>query len=131
MVSWQIGKLCASCFVSRARLTAIRIGRKPTFILAYIGILFAFGWAPLMLGVVKTTNLYLAMLGSLFFLIGGGIPVAMNSLTAMAADVSSEAEKYSLPSHSEALSSADRPETDPRAFSTSLSVRLLGPWLVP
>ncbi len=46
-----------------------------------------------MLGVVRTTNLYLVMLGSLFFLIGGGIPVAMNSLTAMAADVSSEAEK--------------------------------------
>ncbi|KAK4447310.1 general substrate transporter [Podospora aff. communis PSN243] len=72
---------------------ADRIGRKPTFILAYIGILLAFGWSPLMLGIVQTTNLYLVMLGSLFFLIGGGIPVAMNSLTAMAADVSSEAEK--------------------------------------
>ena len=46
-----------------------------------------------MLGVVKTANLYLVMLGSLFFLIGGGIPVAMNSLQAMAADVSTEAEK--------------------------------------
>ncbi|KAK0624388.1 general substrate transporter [Immersiella caudata] len=72
---------------------ADRIGRKPTFILAYIGILLAFGWSPLMLGIVQTTNLYLVMIGSLFFLIGGGIPVAMNSLTAMAADVSSEAEK--------------------------------------
>ncbi|KAK0648378.1 general substrate transporter [Cercophora newfieldiana] len=72
---------------------ADRIGRKPSFILAYVGILLAFGWAPLMLGIVHTTNLYLVMLGSLFFLVGGGIPVAMNSLTAMAADVSTEAEK--------------------------------------
>jgi len=61
--------------------------------LAYFGIICAFGYGPFMLGVVQTTNLYILMLGSLFFLIGGGIPVAMNSLTAMAADVSSEADK--------------------------------------
>lgn len=71
----------------------LRIGRKPTFVLSYIGIILAFGWSPFMLAVVKTTNLYLVMMGSFFFLIGGGIPVAMNSLQAMAADVSTEAEK--------------------------------------
>ncbi|KAK1834018.1 major facilitator superfamily domain-containing protein [Podospora conica] len=72
---------------------ADKIGRKPTFILAYIGIILAFAWSPFMLAIVQTTNLYLVMMGSLFFLIGGGIPVAMNSLQAMAADVSTEAEK--------------------------------------
>ena len=36
----------------------------------------------------------LSVLGSLFFLIGGGIPVAMNSLHAMASDISSEADRY-------------------------------------
>lgn len=61
--------------------------------LSYVGIILAFGWAPLMLGVVKTTNLYLVMLGSLFFLIGGGVPVAMNCLMSMAADISTEQEK--------------------------------------
>ncbi|KAK0724379.1 general substrate transporter, partial [Lasiosphaeris hirsuta] len=72
---------------------ADRIGRKPTFIISYCGIILAFGWGPFMLGVVRTTNLYLVMIGSFFFLIGGGLPVAMNSLNAMAADVSSDADK--------------------------------------
>ncbi|KAK1756986.1 general substrate transporter [Echria macrotheca] len=72
---------------------ADRIGRKPSFVLSYVGILLAFAWTPFMLGIVQTTNLYILMLGSLWFLIGGGIPVAMNSLHAMAADVSSELEK--------------------------------------
>ncbi|KAK5662626.1 hypothetical protein OQA88_8540 [Cercophora sp. LCS_1] len=72
---------------------ADKIGRKPTFILSYIGIILAFGWGPFMLGVVRTTNLYLVMLGSLFFFIGGGVPVAMNCLMAMTADISVEAEK--------------------------------------
>lgn len=46
-----------------------------------------------MLVIGKTPHLYLAMLGSLFFLIGGGIPVAMNSLNAMASDISSETDR--------------------------------------
>lgn len=72
---------------------ADRVGRKPAFVLAYVGVLMAFAWAPLMLKVVRTENLYVLMVGSVFFLVGGGIPTALNSLNAMAADVSSEAEK--------------------------------------
>ncbi len=46
-----------------------------------------------MLVVDKTPHVNLAILGSFFFLIGGGVPVAMNSLNAMAADVSSETDR--------------------------------------
>ncbi len=46
-----------------------------------------------MLVIDKTPHVNLAIWGSLFFLIGGGIPVAMNSLNAMAADVSSETDR--------------------------------------
>ncbi len=46
-----------------------------------------------MLAVVKTTNLYVLLLGSFFFLIGGGVTVAINTLNAMTADVNSESEK--------------------------------------
>ncbi|KXX82455.1 Major facilitator superfamily domain-containing protein 10 [Madurella mycetomatis] len=72
---------------------ADRIGRKPTFILAYCGIIVAFTWGPLLLALGETPNLYLAIIGSLFFLIGGGIPVAINSLNTMASDVSSESDR--------------------------------------
>jgi MFS transporter, PCFT/HCP family, solute carrier family 46 (folate transporter), member 1 len=41
----------------------------------------------------ETPHVRLATLGSLFFLLGGGIPVAMNALNAMASDVSSESER--------------------------------------
>ncbi len=75
------------------RLILASIGRKPCFILAYVGIVLGFGWGPLMLVIDKTPHVYLAILGSVFFLIGGGIPVAMNSLNAMAADVSSETDR--------------------------------------
>ncbi|KAK4166959.1 general substrate transporter [Cladorrhinum sp. PSN259] len=72
---------------------ADRIGRKPTFILSYVGIILAFGWTPSLLALGKIQNLYLATLGSLFFLIGGGIPVAMNSLNAMSSDLGTEGDK--------------------------------------
>ncbi|KAK3897103.1 general substrate transporter [Staphylotrichum tortipilum] len=72
---------------------ADRIGRKPSFILAYVGIVLAFAWGPLMLVIGPMPNVRLSVLGSLFFLIGGGIPVAMNSLHAMASDISSEADR--------------------------------------
>jgi len=67
-----------------------RIGRKVGFILAYAGIVMAFSWAPFMLGIVGTTNLWLVMMGSLFFLVGGGVPVAINCLYAMAGDVAGD-----------------------------------------
>ncbi|KAK4234330.1 general substrate transporter [Achaetomium macrosporum] len=72
---------------------ADRIGRKPAFILSYVGINLGFAWGPLMLAVGETPRPQLAVIGSLFFLIGGGIPVALNSLNAMASDISSEAER--------------------------------------
>ncbi|KAK3988824.1 general substrate transporter [Cladorrhinum sp. PSN332] len=72
---------------------ADKIGRKPTFILSYIGIILAFSWAPSLLALGKIHNLYLAMMGSLFFLIGGGVPVALNSLNAMASDLGTEGDK--------------------------------------
>ncbi|KAK4120683.1 general substrate transporter [Parathielavia appendiculata] len=70
---------------------ADRIGRKPSFILAYIGTFLVFSWGPLML--VVGNHVRLAPLGSVFFLLGGGIPVAMNSLNAMVSDISSEADR--------------------------------------
>ncbi|KAK4195137.1 major facilitator superfamily domain-containing protein [Triangularia verruculosa] len=72
---------------------ADRIGRKPTFTLAYVGIVIGFGWGPslLLFGVIP--NMYLVVLGCLFFLIGGGVPVAMNTLNAMASDVSTESDR--------------------------------------
>jgi len=70
-----------------------RIGRKPSFILSYIGIVLAFAWGPLMLVIGPMPHVRLSVLGSVFFLIGGGIPVAMNSLNAMSSDISSEADR--------------------------------------
>lgn len=70
-----------------------RIGRKPTFALAYAGIVIGFGWGPLLLFFGVAPNMYLVVMGCLFFLIGGGVPVAMNSLNAMASDVSTESDR--------------------------------------
>ena len=70
-----------------------RIGRKPAFILSYVGIILCFSWGPLVLVVGETRHIRLGVLGSLFFLIGGGIPVAINTLNAMASDISSDTDK--------------------------------------
>ncbi|KAL2270678.1 hypothetical protein VTJ83DRAFT_49 [Remersonia thermophila] len=72
---------------------ADRIGRKPSFLLAYAGIFFAFSWGPLMLVIGERPHVHLSLFGSLFFLIGGGFPVAMNTLHAIASDISSENER--------------------------------------
>ncbi|KAK4185419.1 major facilitator superfamily domain-containing protein [Podospora australis] len=74
-------------------ILADRIGRKPSFILAYVGIVVGFGWAPLLLAIGATPSIPLVVSGSLFFLIGGGVPVAMNCLNAMASDISSESDR--------------------------------------
>ncbi|KAJ4288827.1 hypothetical protein N0V88_007154 [Collariella sp. IMI 366227] len=69
------------------------LGRKLAFTLAYAGTVLAFGWGPLMLVIGDTPHVYLAPLGSIFFIIGGGIPAAMNTLHSMVSDISSEAER--------------------------------------
>ncbi|KAG7139286.1 MFS efflux pump atnC like protein [Verticillium longisporum] len=69
---------------------ADRLGRKPAFFLAYLGILLGFGWAPFVLSVSKQPNLWTLLLGQFFFLIGGGVSAAVNSIYAMASDVSTE-----------------------------------------
>ncbi|KAK3299611.1 general substrate transporter [Chaetomium fimeti] len=71
---------------------ADRIGRKPSFLLAYFGIFLCFAWGPIILR-SETPHIRLGILGSLFFLIGGGIPVAINSLNAMASDISSDSDR--------------------------------------
>ncbi|KAL2170673.1 hypothetical protein VTG60DRAFT_4515 [Thermothelomyces hinnuleus] len=72
---------------------ADRIGRKPTFTLAYIGIVLCFSWGPLILTVGEFPHVHLSVFGPLFFLIGGGIPVALNTLHAMASDISTDGDK--------------------------------------
>ncbi|OAQ97610.1 hypothetical protein LLEC1_04226 [Akanthomyces lecanii] len=76
-----------------------RFGRKPTALLAYFGVFVSFFFAPLMLGPPMRqhirNNPYLLIWGSLFQVFGGGIPVLLQTLYAMAADVSSEENKAS------------------------------------
>ncbi|KAL2130876.1 hypothetical protein VTI74DRAFT_5830 [Chaetomium olivicolor] len=76
-------------------VVADRVGRKPAFALAYAGAVLAFGWGPLMLVIGEIPHVYLAPLGSIFFLIGGGIPAAINVLHSMMSDISSETERSS------------------------------------
>ncbi|KAL6878946.1 major facilitator superfamily domain-containing protein [Trichoderma novae-zelandiae] len=77
-------------------MLADKIGRKPTVLLAYGGMALSPIFGPLMLGLgqhVLRRNPYLLMISSLFLLIGGGAPVVLAMLYAMAADVSSEKDK--------------------------------------
>lgn len=73
-----------------------RIGRKPTALLAYSGLAVSFLISPLMLGAGKRAlraNPYLLLTGSLFGLVGGGVPVFLATLYSIAADVSAEEDK--------------------------------------
>ncbi|KAM3504821.1 hypothetical protein MY11210_008200, partial [Beauveria gryllotalpidicola] len=74
-----------------------RFGRKPTALIAYFGLFASFFVTPLMLGPPLRqrvrANPYLLLWGSLFQVAGGGVPVLLQTLYAMAADVSSEEEK--------------------------------------
>ncbi len=74
-----------------------RFGRKPTALLAYVGVFVSFLFTPLMLGPPLQhrvrANPYILLWGNLFQIVGGGIPVLLQTLYAMAADVSSEDEK--------------------------------------
>ncbi|KAK0609971.1 major facilitator superfamily domain-containing protein [Bombardia bombarda] len=72
---------------------ADRIGRKTSFLFSFFGILLGLGWGPLVLLVSGSPNMYLVITGCLFFIVGGGVPVAMNALNAMAADVNQDGDK--------------------------------------
>jgi len=79
-------------------LLADRVGRKKAFGLAYLGVIMAFAWAPAVLWfgsglLVGENQLWVLMVGSVFFLVGGGVPMLFNVLNAMAADVSGEGDK--------------------------------------
>ncbi|TWU72145.1 hypothetical protein ED733_003321 [Metarhizium rileyi] len=77
-------------------MLADRIGRKPTAVFAYVGLAISFGFTPLMFGLFPDTlrrNPYILMTGSLWALLGGGVPVLMNTLYAIAADVSTGHQK--------------------------------------
>ncbi len=73
-----------------------RIGRKPTLLISYTGVLISFAFAPLLLGPWKNiirANPYLLLCGNVWLLIGGGVPVLLATLYSIAADVSTEQEK--------------------------------------
>lgn len=77
-------------------MLADKIGRKPTILLASIGMALGPLSGPLMLGLFQSAvrkNPYILMTSSLFLLIGGGTQVVLAMLYAMAADVSSEKDK--------------------------------------
>jgi MFS family permease len=77
-------------------MLADRIGRKPTVLLSYGGLAFSFFTSPLMLGPWKYTiraHPYILLGGSVTTLIGGGVPVFLNTLYAIATDVSTEENK--------------------------------------
>lgn len=73
-----------------------KIGRKPTAIFAYAGVAVSMGIGPFFLK--DLSNLirhkpYVLLVGSVFQIFGGGIPVLLATLYAIAADVSSEEQK--------------------------------------
>ncbi|KAF6803475.1 major facilitator superfamily transporter [Colletotrichum sojae] len=72
-----------------------RIGRKPVLLLAYLGTVLSFSWAPLLLSLFPAADIRLLFAGMLFTLVGGGIVVMFNNVYAMAADVSTEHDRAS------------------------------------
>jgi MFS family permease len=77
-------------------MLADRIGRKPTALFAYVGLAISFSFTPLLFNLLQDTlrrNPYILMTGSLWVLLGGGVPVLLNTLYAIAADVSTEQQK--------------------------------------
>jgi MFS family permease len=73
-----------------------RIGRKPTALISYGGVALSFSFAPLLLGPWKQmirSNPYILLVGNVWLLFGGGVPVLIATLYSIAADVSTEQEK--------------------------------------
>lgn len=78
-------------------ILADKIGRKPTVLLSYAGVAASFLFAPFGLGTQRDyirDHPYILMAGSVFQLIGGGVPVLLSTLYAIVADVSDEKDKY-------------------------------------
>lgn len=77
-------------------MLADRIGRRPTALLSYGGVALSFSLSPLMLGPWKYSirqNPYVLLTGSVFTLLGGGIPVLMATLYAIVSDVTTEKDR--------------------------------------
>ncbi|KAK2060723.1 MFS general substrate transporter [Colletotrichum caudatum] len=72
-----------------------RIGRKAGMLLAYAGTLGSLLWGPFVLARFPEASIYLLLAGIFFFLVGGGVVVVFNNLYAMAADVSTAADRAS------------------------------------
>lgn len=72
------------------------IGRKPIILMAYGAQAVSFCLTPFALGelrMIVRENPYILLWGTLFTLIGGGVPVLMSTFYAIAADVSTEKDK--------------------------------------
>ncbi|TDZ29854.1 Efflux pump ustT [Colletotrichum spinosum] len=72
-----------------------RIGRKACLLLAFLGTILSFAWAPVMLGFFPHLHIYFLCAGIVFTFVGGGIIVLFNNVYAMAADVSTETDRAS------------------------------------
>lgn len=68
------------------------IGRRKVFGLAYLGLFLSFAYGPLILWFDKAPTVWVLLFGSFFMLIGGGVPIATNSLNAMAVDISPDGD---------------------------------------
>ncbi|RSM15255.1 hypothetical protein CEP52_000841 [Fusarium oligoseptatum] len=73
-----------------------KIGRKPTLLFSYSGVAVSFLFGPAALKSSQDAlreNPYILLWGCVFQIFGGGIPVMLNTLYAVAADVSTEQDK--------------------------------------
>jgi MFS family permease len=74
-----------------------KIGRKPIVMFSWIGIAICFLFAPFSIKAFHGSlrdRPYLLVLGGFFQVFGGGVPVLMSTLYSIAADVSTEENKY-------------------------------------
>lgn len=77
-------------------MLADRIGRKPTIIFSYLGVCVSFFFAPTMLRLFNHAirrDPYVLMCGYVLQVFGGGVPVLLATLYAVATDVSTEQNK--------------------------------------
>ncbi|RGP79932.1 mfs transporter [Fusarium longipes] len=73
-----------------------KIGRKPTIMFSWIGIAVSFLFTPFSIKVLRGSlrdRPYVLVLGGLFQVFGGGVPVFISTLYSMTADVSTEENK--------------------------------------